>query len=68
MITGTEIGSAAWDPIPTVTDTGVRVKVTQKGVNPGHITDPHAAAHHATETQVNIATDQTLHTEDPHHT
>ena len=50
-----------------VIDTGVTVKIIN-GVAPGHITDPHIAAHHATETQVHITTDETLHTEDPHHT
>ena len=42
--------------------------MTHEGVTPGHITDPHTAEHHATETQVHIATNETLHTEDPHHT
>ena len=42
--------------------------MTHKEVTPGHITDPHATAHHATETQVHIATNKTPHTEDPHHT
>ena len=68
MIIKTDIGLAGQDPIPTVIDTGVTVKVTHKGVNPGHITNPHTAAHHATETQVDIATDETPHAEDPHHT
>ena len=68
MIIRTDIGLAGWDPIPAVIDTGVTVKVTHKGVIPGPITDPHTAAHYATETQVHTTTDETLHTEDPHHT
>ena len=42
--------------------------MTHEGVIPGPITDPHTAAHHTTETQVHTSTDETLHTEDPHHT
>ena len=42
--------------------------MTQEGVTPGHITDPHTAAVHATETQTHITTDETPHTEEPHHT
>ena len=42
--------------------------MTPEGVIPGHITDPHTTPLHATETQVHIATDETTHTEDPHHT
>ena len=68
VITRTDIGLAGQDPIPTIIDTGVTVIVTHKGVAPGHITDPHTTAHHATETQAHIATDKTSHTEDPHHT
>ena len=30
-------------------------------------TDPHAAAHHATEAQAHTVTDKTCHTADPHH-
>ena len=66
MIIGTDIGLAGQDPIPTVTATGVTVKVTHKGVIPGPITDPHTTAHHATETQMYTTTDETLHTEDLH--
>ena len=68
MITGTDIGLSGRDPIPTVIDTGATVEVTHKGVIPGPITDPCTTAHHATETQAHTATDETLHTEDPHHT
>ena len=42
--------------------------MTHAEVTPGHITDSHATAHHATETQVHIATNETPHTEGPHHT
>ena len=68
VIIETDIGLAGQDPIPAVIDTGVTVKVTHKGVNPGHITDPYTAAHHTTEAQADITTNKTLHTEDPHHT
>ena len=68
MIIKTDIGLAGWAPIPTVIDTGVTVEVTHKRVTPGNITDPHTPAHHATETQADITTNETLHTQDPHHT
>ena len=68
MIIRTDIGLAGWDPIPTVIATGVTVEATHEGVVLGPITDPHTAAHHATETQVHTTTNETLHTEDPHHT
>ena len=42
--------------------------MTHEEVTPGHITDLHAAAHHATETQVHITTEETPHTKDPHPT
>ena len=64
----THIGSAGQDPIPAVIATGVTVEVTHKEVILGPITDSHTAAHHATETQVHTATNETLNTEDPHHT
>ena len=63
----TGIGLAGPDPIPTTTDTGVTVTVTHKGVALDPITDPHATAHHATESQAHIVTDETPHTADPHH-
>ena len=46
----------------------VTVTVTHAEVAPDNITNSHATAHHATETQVHIATDETPHTEGPHHT
>ena len=68
MITGTDTGLTGQDPTPTIIDTGETVTVTHEEVAPGHTTAPHAAAHHTTDTQVHIATNKTLHTEDPHHT
>ena len=68
MIIETDIGLTGRDPIPTIIDTGVTVAVIHKGVAPGHITDPHTAALHTTETQAHITTDETPYTEEPHHT
>ena len=68
MIIKTDIDLAGRNPIPTVIDTGVIVKEIHEGVAPGHITDPHTAAHHATESQVHIATNRILQIEDRHHT
>ena len=68
MIIRTDTGLTGQDPTPAIIDTGVTVAVTHQEVNPGHTTDPHATAHHATDTQVHITTDETPHTEDPHHT
>ena len=67
MITGTDIGLTGQDPIPTVIDTEVTVGVIHKGVTPGHITDAHTEACHATDTQAHIAIDEILHIEDLHH-
>ena len=68
MIIETDIGLTGQDPIPTIIDTEVTVAVTHEGVTPGHITKPHTTSLHATETQAHIATDETPHTEEPHHT
>ena len=68
MIFRTDKGLAGQDPIPAVIATGVTVEVAHEGVVLGPITDPHTAAHHATETQAHITTNETLHTEDLHHT
>ena len=57
MIIETDIDLADRDPIPTVIDTGVKVKATHEGVAPCHITNQHTTAHCATETQVHIAID-----------
>ena len=62
----TGIGLAGQDPIHTVIATGVPVKVPHKEVILGPITNPHATAYHATETQVHITTNETPHTEGPH--
>ena len=68
MIIETDMGLTGQYPTPTIVDTGVTVTVTHEEVTPGHITNPHATAHHAIETQVHLANDKTPHTEDPHHT
>ena len=68
VIIGTDIGLASRDPIPAVIDTGSTVKVTHEGVIPGPVTD-HTPQHIMPQkTQVHTATDETLHTVDPHHT
>ena len=36
-----------------------------EGATPGHITDLHITAHHTTETQAHITTNETLHIEGP---
>ena len=63
----TGIGLAGPDPIPAATDTGVTVTVAHKEVTLDPTTNPHAAAHHATEAQAHIVTNETPHTADPHH-
>ena len=65
MIIKTDIGLTGQDPIPAIIDTGVTVTVTHEGVAPSHITNPHTAALHATETHDHIITNKTPHT---HHT
>ena len=67
MTIETGIGLAGPDPIPTATDTGVTVTVTHKEVTLDPITDPHTAAHHATEAQAHIVTNEAPHATDPHH-
>ena len=42
--------------------------MTHTEVTPGYITDSQTTAHHATESQVHITTDETPHTEGPRHT
>ena len=61
IIIETDIDLTGQDPIPTVIDTGVTVRVIHEEVTPGHITDAHTEAHHATGTQAHIAIDETLH-------
>ena len=70
IITGTiktGIGSAGPDPIYAVIDAGVTVTMTHKEVVLGHITDPHATAHHVTEVPAHTATNEIPHTADLHH-
>ena len=67
MTIGTGTGLAGPNPIPITTDVGVTVAVTHEEVTQDPITDPHTAAHHATEAQAHIITNETLHTADPHH-
>ena len=59
MTIKTGIGLAGPNHNPTATDTGVTVTVTHKEVALDPITDPHTAAHHATEAQAYIVTDKT---------
>ena len=68
MIIEIDIDLTGQDPIPTAIDTGITVRIIHEGLTPGHITDMHTGAHHATDIQVHIAIDKTLHIEDPHHT
>ena len=60
-------GSADLNLAPIIPDIGVTVAVTLIEVTLDPFTDPHATAHHATEAQAHIVTDETLHTTDPHH-
>ena len=41
--------------------------MTHKEVTLDPTTDPHATAHHATEAQAHIITNETPHTTNPHH-
>ena len=63
--TGT--GLAGPNPIPIIPDIGVTVTVTHAEVTLDPITNPHVKAHHATEAQAHIISDDTPHTADPHH-
>ena len=54
IATGTDIGPIGQDPIPAVIETEVTVGVIHKEVPPGHTTDAHTEAHHATDTQMHI--------------
>ena len=67
MTIKTGIGLAGPNPIPTATDIGVTATVTHEEVALDPITDHHATAHHATEVQAHIITNETPHTADPHH-
>ena len=60
-------GLADLDPTPIIPDIGVTVAVTLTEVALDPITNPHTAAHHATEPQAHTVTNETFHTADPHH-
>ena len=64
-----EIGTGSADLVltPIILDTGVTVTVTLTEFTLDPFTNPHTAAHHATEAQVHTITDETCHTVDPHH-
>ena len=62
MTIKTGTGLAGLDPIPISPDIGVTVTVTLKEVALDPITDPHATAHHTTEAQAHIITNETPHT------
>ena len=49
MTTGIGTGSADLDVTPIILDIGVTVTVTLAEITLDPFTDPHAAAHHATE-------------------
>ena len=66
MTIKTGTGSADHNPVPITPDLGVTVTVTLEEVTLDHITNPHTAAHHATEAQAHTITDETTHTADPH--
>ena len=66
IITGTGIGLTGPDHIPTARDTEVTAGVIQREVVPGHITDAHTGAHHATDTQTHIVIDGIHHIKDLH--
>ena len=61
-------GSADLDLNPIILDIGVTVTVTLTEVTLDPFTNPHAAAHHATEAQAHTVTAETCHTADPYHT
>ena len=67
MTIKTGTGSADLNPIPITPYLGVAVTATLEKVTLDPITDPHATAHHATEAQAYIFTNETPHTADPHH-
>ena len=60
-------GSADLDLAPIIPDIGVTVTVTLTEVTVDLFTNPHTAAHHATEAQAHTITNETCHTADPHH-
>ena len=65
----TEIGTGSADLnlTPIILDIAVTVTVTLTEVTLDPLTNPHTAAHHATEAQAHTITNETCHTADPHH-
>ena len=61
-------GSADLNLTPIILDIGVTVTVTLAEVTLDPFTNPHTAAHHATEAQAHTVTEETCHTTDPQHT
>ena len=59
-------GSADLNLAPIILDIAVRVAVTLTEIALDPFTDPHSAAHHASEAQEHTITTKTCHT-DPHH-
>ena len=59
--------SADLDLTPIILDIGVTVAVTLAEVTPDSFTNPHIAAHHATEAGAHTITNETSYTADPHH-
>ena len=62
-----DTGSADLNLAPIILDTGVIVAVTLTEVALDLSTDPHATAHHATESRAHTITAKTHHTADLHH-
>ena len=60
-------GSADLDLAPIIPDIGVIVTVTLTEVTLDCFTDPHTAAHHATEAQAHTVTNETLHSRSSSH-
>ena len=65
MTIETGTGLAGPNPVPITPDLGVTLTVTLDEVTLDTITNPHTAAHHATEAQAHIVTTKTPHTADP---
>ena len=61
-------GSADLNLTPIIPDIRVTVAVTLAEVTLNPSTNPHAAAHHATEAQAHTIIDETFHIGDTHHT
>ena len=60
-------GSADLDLAPIILNIGVTVAMTPIEVTLDLFTNPHTAAHQATEAGAHTVTDETCHTADPHH-